>query len=74
LLAPLVFLSIFMRGLLRLLLTRVYFPGEPANDEDPVLQSVPESRRETLVANADGKALTWSVRLQGDGETVFFEY
>ena len=36
----------FARGLLRHLITRMYFPGEPGNDSDPVLQSVPaESRR-----------------------------
>jgi len=72
--APHINVTIFMRGMLRQLVTRIYFPADPANDEDPVLQSVPESRRATLVANADANALTWNVRLQGEGETVFFEY
>ena len=72
--APHINVTIFMRGMLRQLVTRIYFPADPANDEDPVLQSVPASRRATLVANADGSALTWNVRLQGEGETVFFEY
>ena len=44
---------------------------------DRVLQSVPAARRDTLIAQpVEGKAgaLTWDVRLQGDGETAFFEY
>jgi protocatechuate 3,4-dioxygenase alpha subunit len=75
--APHINVTIFMRGMLRHLVTRIYFPGEAANDEDPVLQSVPAARRATLVAKADtGKpsALTFDVRLQGLDETVFFEY
>jgi protocatechuate 3,4-dioxygenase, alpha subunit len=51
--APHLVVSIFMRGLLRRLITRVYFPGEVANESDPVLESVPASRRQTLIARAD---------------------
>ena len=67
---------IFMRGLLRHLLTRIYFPLEPANAADPVLQLVPAERRHTLIAERakDSESrLTWNVRLQGDAETVFFD-
>lgn len=74
--APHVNVTIFMRGMLRQLVTRIYFPGDPANDEDPVLRSVPPARRTTLVAVADpanASALTFDVRLQGEGETVFFD-
>ena len=75
--APHLNVMIFMRGLLKHLTTRMYFPNEPANDEDSVLQRVPSERRSTLVAApVEGKsgALRWDIALQGDGETVFFEY
>ena len=41
---------IFARGLLRHLISRVYFEGEPANESDPVLLAVPAERRRTLIA------------------------
>jgi protocatechuate 3,4-dioxygenase alpha subunit len=74
--APHLNVTIFMRGLLKHLITRMYFPDEPANDEDLVLQGVPPERRRTLIATArDGKsALNWNVILQGQDETVFFNY
>jgi protocatechuate 3,4-dioxygenase alpha subunit len=75
--APHINVTIFMRGMLRHLITRIYFPDDPANAGDAVLQSVTAARRDTLVARPEpGKptALTWSVRLQGEGETVFFDY
>lgn len=75
--APHLAVTVFMRGLLKHLLTRVYFPGEPSNSEDPVLQRVPAERRTTLVArNVEGatRSLEWNVLLQGPDETVFFAY
>jgi protocatechuate 3,4-dioxygenase alpha subunit len=75
--APHIVVTLFMRGLLKHLLTRVYFPDDPANDEDPVLRLVPGDRRGTLVARrASGArdALEWNVILQGRDETVFFDY
>ena len=74
--APHLNVTIFMRGLLKQLNTRIYFPADPANGDDAVLHSVPPSRRETLIArSAAGHpgTLEWNVILQGDGETVFFE-
>jgi protocatechuate 3,4-dioxygenase alpha subunit len=73
--APHLNVTIFMRGLLKHLITRVYFPGED-NDSDAVLQRVPAERRATLVASRDAKTgvLAWDVILQGDNETVFFDY
>jgi protocatechuate 3,4-dioxygenase, alpha subunit len=74
--APHLVVLIFMRGLLRHLLTRIYFPLEPANATDPVLQLVSEERRHTLIAErAKGSesGLSWNVRLQGHAETVFFD-
>ncbi len=75
--APHLNVTIFTRGLLKHLITRMYFPNEPANDEDAVLQRVPAERRPTLIAApVEGKsgALRWDIVLQGSGETVFFEY
>ena len=75
--APHLVVSVFMRGLLKRLITRIYFPGDPANDTDSVLSLVPAARRGTLIARAEsepGKTLVWDVHLQGDHETVFFDY
>ena len=73
--APHVTVVIFMRGLLKHLMTRIYFPDESANAADPVLSLVPAARRATLIASrvADG-TLQWNVHLQGSHETVFFDY
>jgi len=74
--APHIAVSIFARGLLRRLVTRIYFPDEPANAADFALNLVEPSRRETLIAKklagASG-ALKWDVILQGSNETVFFD-
>jgi protocatechuate 3,4-dioxygenase alpha subunit len=67
---------LLMRGLLRHLLTRVYFPGEAASGEDAVLRLVPPERQHSLLAKPiDGSAseLIWDIHLQGERETVFFE-
>lgn len=74
--APHLEISVFTRGLLRRLVTRIYFPGEPGNKEDLVLKMVGAARRGTLIAKRiEGRTgeLEWDVRLQGEGETVFFE-
>lgn len=72
--APHLNVMVFMRGLLRALPTRVYFPDEVPNAEDPVLARVPEARRATLIArHGEPGVLIWDVRMQGEGETVFFE-
>ena len=58
---------VFSRGLLKQLLTRVYFPDEAeANAADPILQRVPAESRDTLVAAPDGDGLRFDVVLQGD--------
>jgi protocatechuate 3,4-dioxygenase alpha subunit len=74
--APHLAVSVFTRGLLRRLVTRVYFPDEPSNAEDFALNLVDPARRGTLIAKkmtAATASLEWSVVLQGQGETVFFE-
>jgi protocatechuate 3,4-dioxygenase alpha subunit len=72
--APHVSVLCFARGLLKPVLTRIYFPDEPeANAADPVLRALDAEQRATLVASADGAATyRFDIRLQGDGQTVFF--
>jgi len=72
--APHLAVSVFARGLLKRVVTRMYFPDEAeANMADPVLSGVDEGRRSTLVAvrEPDG-SLRFDVHLQGPDETVFF--
>jgi len=74
--APHLDVSVFARGLLDRVITRMYFPDEPAaNAADPVLCSISEqARRATLIAvpGPEGE-LTFDIRLQGEDETVFFD-
>ncbi len=71
--APHFNVTVFARGLLRHLVTRMYFPDETqANAADPVLNLVEPARRETLLAKNCGGVLHFDVRLQGERETVFF--
>jgi len=74
--APHVVVSVFMRGLLRRLVTRIYFPEEAANDQDFVLNFGEPGRRGTLIARevyGEKNKLEWNVILQGENETVFFD-
>jgi protocatechuate 3,4-dioxygenase alpha subunit len=73
--APHLNVVIFMRGLLKQLMTRMYFPDDAANGSDPMLALVPAERRSTLIARktCDG-TLEWNVILQGRDETVFFDF
>ncbi|WP_373376125.1 protocatechuate 3,4-dioxygenase subunit alpha [Cupriavidus nantongensis] len=73
--APHIMVSVFMRGLVRHLATRLYFPDEAvANGADPVLALVPPERRDTLVGNDAGNGtLRWDIVLQGPDETAFFD-
>ena len=76
--APHINVSVFARGLLKRLVTRIYFPDEPLNAQDPVLNAVPDvARRATLIARStDGESepgLHFDIVLQGDNETVFFD-
>lgn len=73
--APHLNVTIFMRGLLKQLVTRIYFPDDAANADDPVLQLIPIERRETLIARRKAEGLLeWNVILQGGNETVFFDF
>ena len=73
--APHVNVTLFSRGLLKQAQTRLYFPDEAAaNAADPVLTAVPTDRRPTLIARQDGADLVFDIHLQGDQETVFFDF
>jgi protocatechuate 3,4-dioxygenase, alpha subunit len=81
--APHIVVTLFSRGLLKPLLTRVYFADEPSNAEDAVLRLVPPERRPTLMATPSGEGgagnvppnvFDWKIVMQGDRETVFFDY
>jgi protocatechuate 3,4-dioxygenase alpha subunit len=72
--APHLEVAVFARGLLKHVVTRIYFPDEAeANESDPVLSSVEPQRRAALVARGEDGAFLFDVRLQGDGETPFFD-
>ena len=74
--APFISVVIFARGLLNKLHTRMYLPeDQEALAKDPLLSSLPEDRRRTLIATreADG-GLRWDIKLQGEDETVFLSY
>jgi protocatechuate 3,4-dioxygenase alpha subunit len=70
--APHIALSVFGRGLLKRLATRVYFADCAENAADPILMSVPPERRSTLIAQRRGNDWWFDIVLQGTGETVFF--
>ncbi|HEX8330530.1 MAG TPA: protocatechuate 3,4-dioxygenase subunit alpha [Hymenobacter sp.] len=76
--APHINVVLFMRGSLRGLHTRLYFSDEAAaNAQDELLAAVPAARRATLLAQAtedfSRPSYRFDIRLQGEGETVFFD-
>jgi protocatechuate 3,4-dioxygenase, alpha subunit len=75
--APHIAVNLFSRGVLKQMVSRIYFSDEAANAADPVLELVPPARRATLIApreERDGAPVyRLDFKLQGDGETVFFE-
>src|SRR5882757_8488314 len=74
--APHLDVSVFARGLLDRVVTRMYFPDEPtANAVDPVLRAISEpARRATLIAVPEPEGqLRFDIFLQGERETVFFD-
>ena len=75
--APHINVGFFARGLLRRLVTRIYFEDAPENAEDPVLALIPDPvRRLTLLAKrvaGNGAVYRFDIVLQGASETVFFD-
>ncbi|WP_405846213.1 protocatechuate 3,4-dioxygenase subunit alpha [Streptomyces sp. NBC_01518] len=74
--APYLSACVFARGLLVHLFTRIYLPNdEAALAADPLLSGLDPARRDTLIAQDDGKGTyRFDIRLQGEGETVFLEF
>ena len=73
--SPHLAVRVMMRGLLKALVTRLYFPSETLTG-DPILHLVPEHRRTTLIGTAIAgrdATLMWNIELQGERETVFFD-
>ena len=74
--APHISVAVYARGILLQLYTRMYFAGDSANEQDPVLALVPEARRKTLLAQPDAfhpNGWQFDIRLRGENETVFFD-
>jgi protocatechuate 3,4-dioxygenase alpha subunit len=75
--APHIAVNLFSRGVLKQMVTRIYFSDEASNSADPILNLVPEGRRATLIAQRqtrDGQPVyAFDFHMQGDDETVFFE-
>lgn len=68
-------MTVFARGLMHRLLTRIYLPDAEGLTDDPFLASVAAERRNTLIAQRDDvNTLRFDVRLQGDQETVFLRF
>ena len=73
--APHLNVTVFARGLLKQAQTRIYFPDEEAaNARDPVFLLVPSEDRHTLIAQDQGALLRFDIHLQGEDETVFFDF
>lgn len=73
--APHILVSVFARGLLKRLATRIYFPDEEkANAVDPIFRSIEDpDLRSTLVARLEDGTLRFDIHLQGEKQTVFFD-
>lgn len=71
--APHIAVGVFARGLLKRLVTRIYFPDREGLDTDPVLELVPSERRDTLIARRETDGYRFDIVLRGAGETVFFD-
>jgi protocatechuate 3,4-dioxygenase, alpha subunit len=73
--APHIMVSVFARGLLKRLVTRIYFPDEAeSNAADRVLSSIEDPKlRDSLIAREDTGVLRFDIHLQGENQTAFFE-
>ncbi len=78
---PYINVMVLGSGIMRPLVTQIFFPGEPLNDQDPQLSLVPAEHRGRLVAKPatdaampnGAIALRFDIRLAGADETPFFE-
>jgi len=77
--APYIAVTLLGSGLMRRLVTRVYFPDDPHNVTDPLLRRIDPAVRNRLVARPDTRsdmpkdalALIFDIVLRGEGETPF---
>jgi protocatechuate 3,4-dioxygenase alpha subunit len=66
---------VFARGLVLHQFSAVFLEDDGGLARSDILQQVPEDRRATLIARKTGPAASeWDIRMQGDNETVFFDY
>ncbi|MDA0347366.1 MAG: protocatechuate 3,4-dioxygenase subunit alpha [Verrucomicrobia bacterium] len=77
--APHIALTIFSRGLMHHVYTRLYFSDEvEANEQDPLLRLIPANRRNTLIAqkvqDEQDVVYQFDIHMQGDQATVFLEF
>jgi protocatechuate 3,4-dioxygenase alpha subunit len=72
---PAVYLTLFARGLLKHQFSAVFLEDDVHLENSPLLAQVSEPRRVTLIAKKTaGGEYRWDLRMQGDRETVFFDY
>ena len=72
---PLMYVTIFARGLVLHQFSAVFRGDDPGLAHSAILNQVPEQRRATLLARRTGEGeYRWDIRMQGEQETVFFDY
>lgn len=72
---PALWVTVFGRGIVKHQFSAVFLGDDPRLGDSPLLGQVPDARRATLVAErAEDGSYRWDVRLQGDRETVFFDF
>ena len=72
---PLMYVTVFARGLVLHQFTAVFMEDDPGLDQSAILNQVPQARRATLLARRTGDGqYHWDIRMQGEAETVFFDY
>lgn len=65
---------VMFSGLMRILKTTMFFPGEQGNDADPVYAAVPKARRRLLLAREEAAGrYRFDLKLRGEHETPFFD-
>jgi protocatechuate 3,4-dioxygenase alpha subunit len=72
---PVAYVTVFARGLVKHQFTAVFLADDAGLSQSAILDQVPAARRATLLAerNADG-SYRWDIHMQGERETVFFDY
>jgi protocatechuate 3,4-dioxygenase alpha subunit len=72
---PACFVTLFARGMVKHQFCAVFLDDDAGLARSSLLTQVPEARRATLLARRSGPdAYRWDIHLQGDEETVFFDF